>query len=714
VVELLESRTVLSVTVTDGAQLLSALAGRDSTIYLANDINLGPNTAQVPAGFTIEPAPGITGAVNVTSTNNFCAVNVLGVGTAEIPITTTINSVSFTDPVGIGLNVESGAELFGNNLAAFGSLTGIQVLGTGAGGTGRCYVWAFTASGNSAGVFVAPGGLYYQDGGLLNNNAQAVVDRGGVADVFNTDICHNGSTLIGPGGSAFDTVLVGGSSAGVSYFDDDNIYDNSGTAIVADLSPNTVLGLSADQIYGNGAALAVTQTRTTGPGQAIAFLEGGSVYDNAGCGPIVSAAGADVTVSQEHVYNNVSTGAPTIQFVGQAFPSSLTMWEDTIDHNVAGSPATPSVGGAVGAVLTGVTTLTGADQVSLTDDTIADNAVYGIGGGAAFTLAPGHYSSVPTALVQSSTFVGNTAKPGQQPCQQSGLGGGIANGARTSLAPVALTVDNSFIAGNTATRGPDVFGPAIGGYTTVGDGDGSTGWGATDTVYAIVQFTPLSQFGGLLPTVEVVTKLTGDPAEGGTIGADNVVRARNGAFPPGADGAYGTAGSDTITAGSLNPCNPTGGTGSNPTGGSGSNPTGGSGSNPTGGSGSNSTGGSGSNSTGGSGSNSTGGSGSNPTGGSGSNSTGGSGSNSTGGSGSNSTGGSGSATGTNPPPNMVPVHKHDRHVKVSPPAHHHGHPVVHHVPVVHHHAPVEPHHGPVVHRHAPAGPMRHRRLVGSR
>jgi hypothetical protein len=542
----------------------------------------------------------------------------------------------------------------------------------------------------------------------------------------------------------------------VSYFDYDNIYDNTGTAIVADLSPNTVLGLSEDQIYGNGAALTVTQTRTSGPGQAIAFLEGGSVYDNAGRGPIVGAAGADVTVSQEHIYNNVSTAAPTIQFVGQAFPSSLTMWEDTVNNNVAGSPSTPSVGGAIGAVLTGVTTLTGANQVSLSDDTIADNAVYGIGGGAAFTLAPGHYSSVPTALVQSSTFVGNTAKSGQQPCQPSGLGGGIANGAGFGLAPVALTVDNSFIAGNTATQGPDFFGPAIGGYTTVGDGSGSTGWGATDTVYAIVQFTPLSQFGGQLPTVEVVSPLTGDPAKAGTIGADNVVRARNGAFPPGADGGYGTANSSTITAGSTNPCNPGGGTGT-PTGGTGTStggtgtstggtgtPTGGTGT-PTGGTGS-PTGGTGTPTggtgtpTGGTGTPTggtgtpTGGTGT-PTGGTGTPTggtgtpTGGTGTPTggtgtpTGGTGTPTggtgtpTGGTGSSTGTNTPPNTVPVHKHPV-VHHKPVVHHvpvvHHKPVVHHVPVVHHKPVTAPivHHKPTCHtpvQHVPAGPLHHAR-----
>jgi hypothetical protein len=370
-----------------------------------------------------------------------------------------------------------------------------------------------------------------------------------------------------------------------------------------------------------------------------------------------------------------------------------------------------------------VTTLTGANQVSLSDDTIADNAVYGIGGGAAFTLAPGHYSSVPTALVQSSTFVGNTARSGQQPCHATGLGGGIANGAGSGLAPVALKVDNSFIAGNTATEGPDFFGPAIGGYTTVGDGSGSTGWGSTDTVYAIVEFTPLSQFGGQLPTVEVVSPLTGDPAQVRTIGEDDVVRGLTGtAFPPGADGAYGTASSSTITAGSTKPCNPGGGTGTptggtgTPTGGTGTptggtgTPTGGTGT-PTGGTGT-PTGGTGT-PTGGTGT-PTGGTGT-PTGGTGT-PTGGTGTptagtgSPTGGTGT-PTGGTGSSTGTNTPPNTVPVH-HKPVVHHAPVVHHK--PVVHHVPVVHHKPVTAPivHHKPTCHtpaHHVPAGPLHHAR-----
>jgi hypothetical protein len=99
----------------------------------------------------------------------------------------------------------------------------------------------------------------------------------------------------------------------------------------------------------------------------------------------------------------------------------------------------------------------------------------------------------------NSTLSGNHA--------DSWVGGGIFNfdyyGGRT-------TAGNTIIAGNTSPRGPDVFGTVgSNGYNLIGNGSGSSGFGATDLVGLDPRLGPLAYYGS--PT-QTMALLPGSPA----------------------------------------------------------------------------------------------------------------------------------------------------------------------------------------------------------
>ncbi len=207
-----------------------------------------------------------------------------------------------------------------------------------------------------------------------------------------------------------------------------------------------------------------------------------------GSGAVVTLAGltiADGTAASGGILNDGGTLTVRDCAVAGSSGGGIDNASGTLtisDSTIAGNSG-PNGGGIVNAA-----------TLTLRNSTIADNTATGGGSG-------GGIDNTGTLTVSSCTIAGNTA---------SGAGGGVFNGGAGTA-----TINNTLVAQNQAPTGPDAAGAFVSqGHNLIGDGDGGSGFVATDLVGTSAnpidpQLRPLQNNGGQTSTLAL---LPGSPA----------------------------------------------------------------------------------------------------------------------------------------------------------------------------------------------------------
>jgi hypothetical protein len=214
---------------------------------------------------------------------------------------------------------------------------------------------------------------------------------------------------------------------------------------------------------------------------------GNSVTDGSG-GGLANEIGGTVTVANTLFAGNNATGAGGLEnlgtatvtdarFVGNTTPffgggiengGTMQLTNSTLTGNTAGS-----FGGAVhntGSLTVSNSTFAGQNsaqtgggaidnngKLTLSNSTLTQNSA-GFAGGA--------IDNEGALAVSSSTISGNTAGT---------RGGGIDNFGTIFKPGDPISVTDTIVAGNTATKGPDIFGAASGSFNFIGNGTAMTG-----------------------------------------------------------------------------------------------------------------------------------------------------------------------------------------------------------------------------------------------
>jgi hypothetical protein len=349
-----------------------------------------------------------------------------------------------------------------------------------------------------------------EGGGLLNNYGHVGLTRVTVtANVLNDQLSSSGGGIANRYGTmtldscvvSDNAVLSGGGAGGIK---------NGGTMTLVDtvVSGNRAkdfAGISNDD-KGNLTVLRSTITKN----QA---AESAAGIDNLGV----------VTVSESTISDNIAPGGGAALY---NITGSITVHDTTIAGNRGTAVDTQS--------WTDISNSTIADNhgdqgggfyvyggtLRLTNSTLSGN-ISDTSGGAIDTVS---FDPMPPALVEvtACTISANVAKGGF-----SGKGGGGIEVVKTSQGSARVVMDSSIVAGNQSNgSGPDVDGVVISlGFNFIGNGDGSTGWAATDAVGTPSapldpKLGPLGDYGGktwthALPAGSPAIK-KGDPALGGS------------------------------------------------------------------------------------------------------------------------------------------------------------------------------------------------------
>jgi len=395
------------------------------------------------------------------------SVTITGLGASSLAVSGNYNSREFDiaggTTVGIsGLTIEDGNGVSGTGAAYDGSGGGIYNQGT-------LTLTDSTISGNSA---AGSGGGIYNDGTLtlLTNSAVSGnfagkagggISNSGTVTLSNSTI--SGNSAGGDGGGIFNrgtgslsltNSTISGNSAGIFGGAEGGAIYNRGTLALTNstISGNSA-GASGGGIFNNYGTL--TLTNSTVSGNSAGF--GGGI-GNYGSGTLTNS-----TISGNYA---VDKGGGISNFGN----STLTLTNSTVSSNSAGHSG--------GGIFNSAT-------LTVTDTTISGNSAY-YGGG---------IDNQGTLTLTSSTIFENSA----------GYGGAIAN-----FSPASLTLENSIVAGNSASNAaPDIIGSITldKGYNLVGTQVAASESGDVHSDQPML--APLGYYGG---TTQIMPPLPGSPA----------------------------------------------------------------------------------------------------------------------------------------------------------------------------------------------------------
>jgi hypothetical protein len=261
-------------------------------------------------------------------------------------------------------------------------------------------------------------------------------------------------TINGPGATGFGMTAItvnGGNASRVFNISSGFTVTISGLAIKGGLASgnsSTPGGASSGGGILNAGTLTlkddiVSGNTATGTGAgAISF--GGGIFNS-----------GTLTITNSTISNDAATAPSGISDAGGIFNNgTLTLTATTVSNNTANSGGS-SNGGAGGGILTG---MNASASATLTNCTVSSNTANGAGGG--ILISGG------TLTLTNCTIAGNTAT-GPAP-----TGGGISNTGATTV-----NLQNTIVALNGSTSGPDIFGLVASTSTNnlIGNGSGSTG-----------------------------------------------------------------------------------------------------------------------------------------------------------------------------------------------------------------------------------------------
>jgi hypothetical protein len=326
--------------------------------------------------------------------------------------------------------------------------------------------------------------------GAINGTNGLVTLRSAV-QASNNNPTTGGNTIDLPSGTY--TLGIAPTDSDLNDTGDLNILSGSVTIQGADPANTLIDGGGLDRVlnvgFGLGAPVSLTLKDLT--------VQNGSAPVNVNAtalgGGILVNGGATLALTDVRVTGNQagSPAAPTPVAIGEGggiaalFGSTLTLTNVLVDHNTAfGAGGTTSANG--GAVFA-----SSAAAVSVTNSTFADNTA-GAGGG---------FFEFNDGLTNAVTFLNSTIA--------DNTGGGILVSSAFSTTPTLLPVlENTLVAGNTS--GDDVQGMVqSNGHNLIQDPTGATGLTSRDITGRDPLLGQLTDNGGLLPTLAL---MTGSPA----------------------------------------------------------------------------------------------------------------------------------------------------------------------------------------------------------
>lgn len=261
-------------------------------------------------------------------------------------------------------------------------------------------------------------------------NITTAVNRTGLSGIINIApgsytenlVLQKSVSLQGTPGTASSTIIKSPAGAAVVIFPVTTVYISDAT-ITGGNAANTGIGAGGG-VFNEGT---LTLERCVVNGNTAAFSGGG----------IVNYLDGTLYLNDSTVSSNTADQAAGIENDGTMIMSGCT---------VSGNNANTGAGGGIG----------NTASLTITNSTIANNTA-GQGGGI--------YASTGIIYLQNVTVSGNTASDG----------GGIANISSTSFPDSGLLSDNSVIAGNTGTTGPDISGEFVSnlGYNFIGNNSGA-------------------------------------------------------------------------------------------------------------------------------------------------------------------------------------------------------------------------------------------------
>ena len=459
------------------------LSGAGSSLLNGGAIlSEGPNTEititdSILTGNLAREGGAIYAAGSVTINNSQIFGNLAreggGIFSFELGSVTLINSTVFgntAEQQGGGISSEDGAVMLTNS-AVFGNTAELNG-GNGGGGIysfqGNVTLTGSTISGNVAentvsGIDGVGGGIHSPFGNVTltdsmvlgNTSGGGISTSSGDVTLTNSDVSANTSLGRG-GGISTDSGTValinstvaentsGDTGGGISSGGGDVVLTNSivtgntsaeaGGGIYSDgdvtlfnstVSENTTTGFlsSGGGIYANGGVVTLTDSTVSRNMTTGGYARGGGIYVGIGAATLINSS--VIGNSTEGFYSQgggISTG------VGSGI---LTLTSSTVSGN--STTGTFARGG-------GIYTFDG--DVTLSNSTVAENSTTGTNANGG-----GIYSENGIALLINSTVAGNTS---------GRAGGGIDFGDPAG----SLTVNNSIIAGNSASAAPDFSTPS--------------------------------------------------------------------------------------------------------------------------------------------------------------------------------------------------------------------------------------------------------------
>jgi hypothetical protein len=253
--------------------------------------------------------------------------------------------------------------------------------------------------------------------------------------------------------------------------------NDSGTGSLRDALATTAAGGTVDFQPGLTGTITLTSgtltvgrsLTVTGPGAKVITVSGNNAYGVFHVSPAVTVASAGLTVANARgVSGIINEGTLTLSnstFSNNACvggggaifnPGTLTVTGSTFTGNMA-LPLL-DVGGAGGAITNGGT-------LTVVNSTLSGNAAVGSGAPGGVGGLGGGINNGGTLRVINSTLSGNTA-----------TGNGSAGGGLFSGTSGSVVLQNTLVAGNSASVAPDVSGPVTqSDHDLIAAGDGSTG-----------------------------------------------------------------------------------------------------------------------------------------------------------------------------------------------------------------------------------------------
>ncbi len=350
---------------------------------------------------------------------------------------------------------------------------------------------------------------------ILQGFAQGLVASGQAADIFYTTFTNNYG--LGNGSGAAIDVTEGTDSAGdpyVFYATGCTITDNGGgnprndqggpAVSIKMTAANDVAGIENSTISTNlDGAIVSGATNST----ARFFVDSSTINGNLSHASQITIVNGSNLLNGNSIASNSQTDGSVIQFTANlngnaASGSELDEQGMSIVNNTSYSAATPGYG-------TETAYLGAGTVLTLNDVTIGGNLVVGSGGGLSVTGYPASGGIAAQVSITSSTIADNSAFP-------LGNTGGIAYGGGLLADGVAVDLDNTIVAGNSAGNGADVYtddSSLSGDYDLIGDGSGVTGLGSHSLLNVVnVGLAPLSNYGSETPAQQTYALYSNSPA----------------------------------------------------------------------------------------------------------------------------------------------------------------------------------------------------------